>query len=316
MALRASADRVWRETKRYLQGCTLLLVLVCGAAPPLSAQVPPPASVFAGRMGEVAQILANEPRFGRLTPRQRQGLSEFVIGNMLFAMAHEMGHVAMGEMDIPVLGREEDAADSFAILNALTLGHDFAHRVLVAAAKGWFLSDQLDKKEGSQPTYYDEHGLNLQRAYQIVCLMVGSNPSMFKELADETKLPQDRRSSCREDYRVTAWSWETLLKPHLRATDQPRQSIEVVYGDAKGTLEVYVRMFRTIQFLELVGGHASERFAWPRPFLIEMRSCGEAQARWIGKTSKLELCYELAHEFAELYRVYGNSRRAKPKHKR
>ena len=70
---------------------------------------------------------------------------------MLFVMAHEMGHVAMGEMEIPVLGREEDAADSFAILNALTLGHDFAHRVLVAAAKGWFLSISSTRKKAVSP---------------------------------------------------------------------------------------------------------------------------------------------------------------------
>jgi hypothetical protein len=36
--------------------------------------------------------------------------------------------------------------------------------------------------------YYDEHGLNQQRAYQIVCLMVGFNGEKFKDLAKETKL--------------------------------------------------------------------------------------------------------------------------------
>jgi Putative metallopeptidase len=189
--------------------------------------------------------------------------------------------------------------------------------VLVAAAKGWFLSDRQDRKEGNQITYYDRHGLNLQRAYQIVCLMVGSNPSMFKDLADETKLPEDRRSSCQDDYRVTSWSWETMLKPHLRAADQPKQNIEVIYGDAGGTLAVYGRMFRALQFLEMVQAHASERFAWPRPFVVEMRACGEANARWSGRTRKLELCYELANEFAELYRDYGVSPKVlKPKPKR
>ena len=35
--------------------------------------------------------------------------------------------------------------------------------------------------------------MNLQRAYQIVCFMVGSDPEKYKELADETKLPEDRQ---------------------------------------------------------------------------------------------------------------------------
>ena len=39
---------------------------------------------------------------------------EFVTGNMLFALAHEMGHVFITEMGLPVLGQEEDAADAHA----------------------------------------------------------------------------------------------------------------------------------------------------------------------------------------------------------
>src|SRR6516225_11845896 len=40
-----------------------------------------------------------------------------------------------------------------------------------------------------------------QRAFQIVCYMVGADATRFKDLAAETKLPQDRQQSCSEDYR-------------------------------------------------------------------------------------------------------------------
>jgi hypothetical protein len=80
------------------------------------------------------------------------------------------------------------------------LGSVFSHRVLVEAAKGWFLSVRRDKKEGDEVDYYDTHGLDEQRAYQIVCLMVGADPVRFKDLADETKLPEDRQKSCARDY--------------------------------------------------------------------------------------------------------------------
>ena len=36
-----------------------------------------------------------------------------------------------------------------------------------------------------------------------------------------------------------------------------------------------------------------------------MQSCGEPNARWDLATRKLTLCYELAVEFADLYRTYG-----------
>jgi hypothetical protein len=44
---------------------------------------------------------------------------EFVAGNMLFVMLHELGHTAIAEMGLPVLGRMEDAADSFAALRLI-----------------------------------------------------------------------------------------------------------------------------------------------------------------------------------------------------
>jgi hypothetical protein len=55
--------------------------------------------------------------------------------------------------------------------------------VLIEAAEGWFMADRRDQKMGDKVAYYDEHGLNQQRAYQIVCLMVGSDDEEFKDLA-------------------------------------------------------------------------------------------------------------------------------------
>jgi Putative metallopeptidase len=89
-------------------------------------------------------------------------------------------------MGLPVLGRMEDAADSFAALRLIRVGSDFSHCVLTEAAKGWFLADRRDQKTGDNVAFYDEHGLNQQRAYEIVCLMVGSDEQKFKDLAKET----------------------------------------------------------------------------------------------------------------------------------
>ena len=41
-----------------------------------------------------------------------------------------------------------------------------------------------------------------------------------------------------------------------------------------------------------------------------MQSCGSPNAGWDPSTRKLTLCYELASDFAELYRGYGDVRAA------
>jgi hypothetical protein len=64
----------------------------------------------------------------------------------------------------------------------------------------------------------------------------------------------------------------------------------------------------SIRLLETVAEHAADEFAWPAPFTLEMQSCGNPNARWDLPTHKLTVCYELAAEFADLYRAYGDVR--------
>ena len=279
-------------------------LLGCGASWAQPVALPPAAEALRARIEETARALANEPRLKRLRPERRKALVEFVVGNMLFVAAHEMGHGVLAELQLPNLGRDEDAADAFAILTAIKAGNSFSHRILVEAAKGWYLADLRDKKTGEKPTYYDAHSMNLQRAYYIVCLMVGSNPEKFKELAEMTDLPEERQESCKGDFGTATWSWETLLKPHQRTADQPRQQIDVAYGEATARLEVLARSFQSIRFLETLAEFVGERYAWPNRFVMEMQSCGEPGANW--RQRKLKLCYEMAQEFAELYRDYGD----------
>ena len=66
---------------------------------------------FQAKINATAHALGDNPRFKKLSPEYRQELVEFVVGNMLFVLLHEIGHAAITQMDLPVLGRPEDAAD-------------------------------------------------------------------------------------------------------------------------------------------------------------------------------------------------------------
>jgi hypothetical protein len=202
------------------------------------------------------------------------------IGNTLFVLLHEMGHVLINEMNLPVLGRQEDTADTYATLRMLAVGSSFSLRGLAEAAKGWFLTDRRDQQTGAEPLYYGEHSLSQQRAYQIVCLMVGSDPAKFKSLADGAKMPGSRQEKCKEDYALAASSWDMVLKPHRRGPDQPETKINVVYRDGEGRLEGFSRAFRSIRMLEAVAQRSSAELLWPNPFTLETRSCGGADAAW------------------------------------
>jgi len=283
----------------------LPLVFIGLAGAPWAQPRPIEFDQFRSRVNDAVRALGNQPRLKGMSLKRRQELVDFVSGNMLFVLLHELAHAAMTELDLPVLGRKEDAADSFAALTLIHIKSGYSDRELTEAAKGWFMADRRDRKDGEPIAYYDEHGLNQQRAFQIVCYMVGADPIRFKDLAAETKLPTDRQQSCAEDYRDAAKSWGVVLQPHLRAPGQQETKIDVVYGEASGRLEISAQVARSIKLLEPVAARSAELVTWPAPFSLEMQTCGFVNARWVPATRKLTLCYELAADFADLYREYG-----------
>src|SRR5215813_1808195 len=123
--------------------CILLLgaetaLAQTGEAPLYAAPGQP--SPMQARLEAAARAVDKDPKLRKYTDQQRKDLVEFIGGNLLFALVHEVGHTAISEMGLPVLGREEDAADSFAVMYMLWRGNDFTRGVLIQAAKSWFLA--------------------------------------------------------------------------------------------------------------------------------------------------------------------------------
>ena len=256
-------------------------------------------------VAEVTRMFQNDPRYNRgKTPQQVKDGVEFVTGNVLFVLAHETAHALISVFEIPVIGREEDGADALATVVALKMGNTFADSVVVNAAKGWFLSDQRDKKTGVSSPFYDEHGLDLQRAYYIVCLMVGGAPDKFASLAQEVKLPKERQKTCQFDYSNAEYSWEEVLKPHKRKPEDPKTKIEVSYAPTQ-EFAALAEIGRKLQILEAVAEWLSEDFAWKTPITIQMQECGSPGARWLPPKKQIVVCYELIREFVQLHRNYG-----------
>jgi hypothetical protein len=286
----------------------LLLVLLAGVAPLLAQKAPPDQQRARSRMEGAIREMGGDARMKKMPEQQQWDLVEFVAGNLLFVGFHETAHALISELGLPVLGREEDAADSFATLAMLEEGTDFSVNVLVQAARGWFLFDRKDQKLGEMLTFYDEHGLDKQRAYAIVCLMVGSNEKQFKELADWVQLPDERQKSCVRDYNKAKFAWDLVLKTFRRSAEQEKSSIEVTYGAGPGKLDAYSRSFRAIRFVETLSEHATARYVLPHPITMVMKSCGESGANWVPSNLTLTLCYEMAEEFVELYQGYTEKR--------
>ncbi len=136
-----------------------------------------------------------------------------VAATVAFVLGHELGHALIDILDLPVTGRQEDAADQLATL-ALADGSDEG-AVMAVYAAAWFYRLGTAGKL-NRLAFADEHSLGQQRFYNIICWVYGQNPDAHQDVIDEGLLPDSRAPSCPGEYHRMAQAWETLLAAHSK----------------------------------------------------------------------------------------------------
>jgi len=137
-----------------------------------------------------------------------------VLGAFLQVTFHELGHAMFDIYDIPVLGREEDAADQMAGFILSQFGSGVARRTLPGAAYLW---RQLGEAGGPWPrdAFSDEHGHPLQRAYNYLCMAYGAAPDLFQQYIDNGLLPKERVPNCAHEFQQIRAAFVKTMLPHI-----------------------------------------------------------------------------------------------------
>ena len=138
---------------------------------------------------------------------------EAVDGPVVFVFLHEAGHALFHLLQVPILGREEDAADSVAAFILLRAGEDIARRVLVGAA--WMYKHDASARKPDESDFSDVHGLDVQRYYNVLCMAYGSDPKKFAGAETRGGLPKDRAEGCEEEYGQVTFAVRKLISPSL-----------------------------------------------------------------------------------------------------
>jgi hypothetical protein len=158
--------------------------------------------------------LPKEPTPEGITPR------EALMGQLLFTAAHEFGHAAFDIYNVPVLGRQEDAADQFATYFLLQFGGERAHRLIRGAAYAYYQSiikNREDKPKVTVPVaaFASDHSTPEQRFYNLVCIAYGSDPKVFAVVVERGYLPEARAKVCKYEYSNLAYAIAKLVGPHI-----------------------------------------------------------------------------------------------------
>jgi len=148
---------------------------------------------------------------------------DFLAGMFFDVFLHELGHAVFDQLQIPVLGREEDAADQFSAYVILQLPKDVATRLIGGIALGYALELKLRSAEDlatrdsglKLKTFADEHGVAAQRLFNVLCIAYGAHPEAFATVVERDILPKSRAEGCEWEYRQVADAWRRLIAPHI-----------------------------------------------------------------------------------------------------
>jgi Putative metallopeptidase len=138
-----------------------------------------------------------------------------VIGPLLDVFLHEAGHSTFRILQIPLFGREEDAADQFSTYIMLRFDKEEARRLILGSAyqyKGDLASPTLTIK---QQSFADEHGTPAQRFFNLLCTAYGSDPNLFADVVEKGFLPEDRAVICKREFTQLSHAFDTLIGPHI-----------------------------------------------------------------------------------------------------
>jgi hypothetical protein len=130
-----------------------------------------------------------------------------------FILAHEFAHALIHNFELPVLGREEDAADGVATALLLLAGEGSVYAA--DAAEFWLnFSGRQDPPQLAE--YADNHSFDRQRADNILCWIGGAEEELLVAFVENEVLPESRAVTCPGEWELLRRSVEQVLEPHLK----------------------------------------------------------------------------------------------------
>jgi hypothetical protein len=240
-----------------------------------------------------AQATALTDDLQGLSKQQVEDSVEFAFGNALFFLFHEAGHMLVSEFNLPVLGREEDAVDTLSTLLLLEADDEVFDTALTDSVDGWTFSAEASEAAEEELPMWDVHALDRQRAFSMVCMMVGKDAEKFKESADNLEFPEERRRQCVGEYLKAHDSWFGVLKPHLR-TDGQNNKFTITYKKPNNReLEDYADLTKTAKVLDILAELLSGLYKLDDGIKLTAAECGEPNAYWSAGGREVIYCYEL-----------------------
>jgi hypothetical protein len=207
-----------------------------------------------------------------------------IIGSVTTDFYHEMGHALIDILQIPILGAEEDAADSLSIYLITTFWEDADAQAIVSASLATW--DALyGPNAGEEPDYWDVHAPDGKRIATMSCLFYGVSPETRADFAEARGIPDERAESCPEEYLDLDASWAAYLDPLIEGGG----GSSIVFEDPEAETPITEAIRAEVDYF-------NDILALPNELTVRVHSCGEANAYYHGYDRSISICTELAQQ--------------------
>ena len=120
-----------------------------------------------------------------------------IYGPIIEVFLHEVSHALFDQLKVPILGREEDAADLLAAYAMLKLDKDIALRTVTGVA--YMYGREARSENLKFERFAEVHGLSAQRLYNLLCIAYGSDSKLFLDVVEKGWLPKSRAEGCADE---------------------------------------------------------------------------------------------------------------------
>ncbi|MEA2905963.1 MAG: hypothetical protein QOI12_3350 [Alphaproteobacteria bacterium] len=146
-------------------------------------------------------------------PPQGFAREDAIVGPFVDVVFHELAHAVFDMLKIPILGREEDAADQVAAFLLMQFGKNVARRTLSGTA--YFYGAIAAQQSVNNDIFADVHGTHAQRFFNTLCIAYGGDPNTFNDFVQKGLLPRHRVASCPYEYQQVQYAFGRLILPKV-----------------------------------------------------------------------------------------------------
>jgi hypothetical protein len=134
-----------------------------------------------------------------------------IAGAVIETVLHETAHGIFDVLQVPIWGREDDAADRLAALIMTQFGEDVTKATITGTTNLFIWSGKTWTGSDFSSTASPEY----QRFFNYACIAYAADPLQFSDLVDKGTLPKDRADRCKDEYQQIRKAFDLRIMPYV-----------------------------------------------------------------------------------------------------